>query len=478
MQGGMDLDTLNAEVLLGDGTEETVPQDILCGDTIFDIQYHPSSDILAAGLVTGKLLVYQYKKTEVRQVACLDMHTDAALNAMEFTEDGTKIVTVGSDRQIQVLDCATQKKVITVKKGKTNPHKMGISAVNICSETVIATGDDDGLVCLWDLRQRSCVAKYHEHADYVSQMLYFSEVNQLLTSSGDTCLGCFDTRAGKLVDMSDPRKDELTCLGFIPATNDIICGAPSGILPIWKYGSWSRPFDAFKGHPGECDSILTYNDNIMITGAYDGILRVIQVYPVRMILCHLGIDRRKGVSRIRISRDRNVLASSSSNNVIHFTDVEFLGDATEVEKLMTRAAARHMATMRDANAREFGDAEQQAPDVDSEEWSTSDSDLTSGSDMESSSEGGDEEEGEEVDAEAPPIKRKKGKGGGGGSKAQHVEPVRMQPETRAEKRAKVQAAQWVKEQNKRPINFKKESGKRRVKGFFGDLVEQTREQDW
>lgn len=68
---------------------------------------------------------------------------------------------------------ANFKKVI--KRISVNPHKHGISALNVCDENLVATGDDDGFIAIWDMRLRKPVHTYHEHADYISQLCYFTD---------------------------------------------------------------------------------------------------------------------------------------------------------------------------------------------------------------------------------------------------------------------------------------------------------------
>lgn len=43
-------------------------------------------------------------------------------------------------------------------------------------ETILASGDDEGVVKLWDIRQRKSVASLEAHDDFVSD-LYFSQVS-------------------------------------------------------------------------------------------------------------------------------------------------------------------------------------------------------------------------------------------------------------------------------------------------------------
>jgi hypothetical protein len=430
--------------------------------------------------------------------------------AMEFSEDGTHLVTVSSDRHLKVLDCSTQKNIIDigpaddgmvtvskkkkakasadgaaagpVSKGKTkkslvrvpqsNPHQTPISSVNVCSDTMIATGDDDGLVALWDMRQQRPSHVYHEHGDYVSQMLFFSEVNQLVSCSGDTCVGCFDLRANRIIDYSEPRKDELTCMTFIPATNDLICGTPCGTLPVWKYGSWARPHDVHKNHPKECDALTTYNDNIFFSGACDGVVRVIQHYPTRRVLTHLGgLDRRRfGINHIRISHDRNLLAVSGQEKFVQFLDISFLSDESQLDKLRTRAEVKHMETIRESNAakqkKEEGDADSDSDDSDDSEAPREKKAKAAQRRRHEGSDSDEEDDGNTL--------KGAGRAEGGIAKQRVVsddddddEPEMLDRQT---KRARVAAAKWLKDAQKQKVDFKRERGKKRTSGFWSDLT--------
>mmetsp|Transcript_21421 Transcript_21421/g.24889 ORF Transcript_21421/g.24889 Transcript_21421/m.24889 type:complete len:449 (-) Transcript_21421:67-1413(-) len=442
----LSLDAQTADFIFGDGTEDTVPQDLFLPHDVFDLAFHPTTPFLAVGLVSGEVEVHEIRGAETRTIAQLQIHK-GGITGMEFTETGSHLVTVSSDKTINVLDCATQSSVIKVPAGKHNPHKMGVSAVNICSEVLVATGDDDGLIALWDMREKKPVAKYHEHGDTVSQMLFFTEVNQIVSSSGDTCLGVYDLRARRIVDYSVKRNDELTCLAFIPEIDGILCGTPSGSLPMWKYGSWSRPFDVFDAHPRECDTIATYNDNIVLTGACDGLVRVLQVHPVKRNLCQLGGNtRQQGVSKIKFSHDRNMIAVSTNDKVVQFIDISFLADDSELDKLRSRAEQRHLTTLREATAEaeEIAVKEKMALAEEDSDWSDTDSEDDEGDDNDSDNEGDAEEDAEEDD-----------------------EPKKSE---RQIKRERIAAAKWLKDEKKKKVNFQYERKRRRVQGFWGDLT--------
>ncbi|KAK7200555.1 WD domain, G-beta repeat [Novymonas esmeraldas] len=470
----MELGTVAEDVLMGDTNEVTVPAAVMASAPVLDIGFHPKLPIMAAGLVTGEVEIYERRSIDEMVKVPLQndfsswifkgqysedavvmnyhhqnmlMHPSGGVSSMEFTDDGTYLVTASGDGTISVMDCVSLRLVIHipsdevrtrlgakkglnavnkkndpaatgtagVKKSKktvkatgaaaaagrksgaftvpVNPHKYGISCLNVCDENVIATGDDDGLITLWDMRERKPAHVYHEHGDYVSQLCYFTDAQELVSSSGDTCLGAYDVRAGKIRDFSVRRKDEINCFAFINSSGisnatfipSLVCGTPHGGLPIWKYGSWARPYDVLDRHPADCEAILSFhgentafNHNLILTGACDGLVRVLQMYPVRRNLCQLSardytyshssvlgaqsssggqqqqgnyvVRRARGqeaISRMRVSHDANLLAVSGADNIIDFVDIAFMNDEGELDQLRGRAEQRHLRTIRE-----------------------------------------------------------------------------------------------------------------------------------
>ncbi|KAG8348775.1 WD domain [Trypanosoma vivax] len=469
------------------------------------------------------------------------MHPRGSVTAMEFTEDGNYLVTASSDRTISVMDCVAERIVMHIaatdgkesrlssgipaggvdgkhnkkkgkgaaggvdlkgkagkcrsfpaKKGAQNPHKFGISALNVCDENTVATGDDDGMIVLWDMRQSAPAHRYHEHGDFVSQMLYFSDIEELVSSSGDTCLGVFDMRAGRIRDYSEKRKDELSCFAFVNNTGintdtfipSIVCGTPSGGLPVWKFGSWRRPYDLLDRHPPECESIIsfnnpdsTFNHNLILTGACDGLVRVIEMYPVRRNLCQLSardytyahqnsvggkssgnysnaaVRRERGsegISRMRLSHDSALLAVCGSDSIIDFVDVRFLSNEKELNKMRSQAEQRHLTILKEIEA-----------EKEAQGRNDSDEDVDSGS--------------EEDYPDEKRLRLESAKSGEGASDSdsdadKSGSEVGKNKTERQKKRERVAAAKWLKAEKRKKVNFTFEKRKRRVNGFFSDLT--------
>ena len=417
----LDGDAADADYLFGDGAEETAPQDIITPEQPFGLACHPTAPFVAVGLISGSVHVHEVKGTETRHVQTIDKLHQRGVHCMEFSEDGRHLFTASSDRTIKRYDAGAQASDLAILRTKSNPHKSGISALNVCNDQLITTGDDDGVVCLWDLRTpRKPTQVYEEHADVIGGLLYFSEMNTVVSCSGDTCMAAYDVRMDSTLGVSQPRKDELTCMAFIPATNDIICGTSSGSLPVWKYGSWKRPFDIHEKHPRDCDALLTYNDNIVLTAAGDGLVRVLQHHPVRRILTHIGggdVKKRLPLNRMSVTHDRSLLVVCGSERAVQFHDLSSISSEAALDKLRGKYEAKHMATIRDSvmdDARRAEEAarlarvargETRADEADAADDDDDDDDAGSeemGSSLDSMNEDlgtDDDEEGEEGEAD-------------------------------------------------------------------------------
>ena len=91
-----------------------------------------------------RIFTYNEKKTKER--LCLNYHTESC-RQIEFSPNGKILFTGASDGAIGVISNG-------VLQGKlANAHSCPInSLIHIENDVILATGDDDGLIKLWDLR--------------------------------------------------------------------------------------------------------------------------------------------------------------------------------------------------------------------------------------------------------------------------------------------------------------------------------------
>lgn len=55
--------------------------------------------------------------------------------------------------------------------------------------------------------------------------------------------------------------------------NKVVCGSQGGILDIWSWGQWGDISDRFPGHPQSIDAIIAIDEETIVTGSSDGLIR-------------------------------------------------------------------------------------------------------------------------------------------------------------------------------------------------------------
>lgn len=130
-------------------------------------------------------------------------HHKSSVRCLEYNPRGNILYCASKDQSFSVISNG-------ILEGQVNQaHSDAINKlVHIENDHVVATGDDSGLVKIWDLRlatdpAKACVMTLNEHEGTISDMLYAEDTKKLLCSSNDGMLGVFDLRKGNLYAMSD-----------------------------------------------------------------------------------------------------------------------------------------------------------------------------------------------------------------------------------------------------------------------------------
>ncbi len=164
----------------------------------FCLDFHPSRPVLAAALITGQLKLYDCAGQRPARLASSRPHKGAC-RAVRFAADGATVFSGGSDATLQQRDVETNARVW----GKRAAHPAPINAIRLVSDTGVASGDDDGLVRVWDVRQRSCALEFTEHSEMITDLLYVEKGKCLVSTSTDGYLAVYDLRRGRLDARSD-----------------------------------------------------------------------------------------------------------------------------------------------------------------------------------------------------------------------------------------------------------------------------------
>lgn len=220
-----------------------------------------------------------------------------------------------------------------------------MNALHVVDANYVVSGDDSGEVRIWDTRKRGHVLAFKEHEvrravraagapgadtrcaphpkDFVSSLAMSADSATLLSGGGDGRLAAYSMKKGKMVAVSDEQEDELLSLAILKHGKKVVAGTQGGVLTIWSWGYWGDLDDRFPGHPQSVDAMIRVDEDTVLTGSSDGIIRVVAIHPNRL----LGVVGEHGdfpIERLAFSRDREVVASLSHDERVRFWATGFL----------------------------------------------------------------------------------------------------------------------------------------------------------
>ncbi|WAQ99393.1 WDR55-like protein, partial [Mya arenaria] len=275
------------------------PKDICLEDMIIDIEFHPQKD--------------------------------KSCRVVRFSPSGEDLHAGSKDKSFSTVDLNTG----TLKRRVKNAHEAAIYSMLVTGDNFLVTGDDDGYVKLWDLRQQKAVMEERQSEEYISDIAVDDQKKTLLVASGEGTLTAFNLRRKKMETQSELFDSEFLSLAIVKRGQKVVCGCGNGELNMFTWGDWGNISDRFPGHPMSIDCMVPLTDDIVCTGSMDGLIRAVHILPNRFI----GIvGEHPGdfpVENLSLSRDKHLLASCSHDQKIKFWNVDSV--SSETVDVRTRA---------------------------------------------------------------------------------------------------------------------------------------------
>uniref|UniRef100_A0A023EST0 WD repeat-containing protein 55 homolog n=1 Tax=Aedes albopictus TaxID=7160 RepID=A0A023EST0_AEDAL len=325
------------------------PPDIKTEDFVTDLCFHPDQDILAVGTTTGDVIVYKFTNDECTIMNTHEAHTKSVRD-VEFNPDGDVLISTARDRSIMVTDVETGK----LKRFWDDAHDEPVYTMSMITEHTFATGDDDGVLKLWDLRQKEPIFKLKEVEDFISCIITNEQKKYLLMTSGDGYLTTINIPQRKMYVQSEPYEEELTCMGVFRKDSKLVVGSSKGNFYTFNWGQFGYHCDAFIGPKAGVNKMVPITERIAVTGGEDGILRAMHLVPGRV----LGVvgQHSLAVETIDINSTGELIASSSHDNDIRFWNIKYFEEFDDIKynsKPDKKAMTHNLPSSKQTNAADF-----------------------------------------------------------------------------------------------------------------------------
>ncbi|WP_326564776.1 NB-ARC domain-containing protein [Micromonospora peucetia] len=229
---------------------------------VYAVAIAPDGTWLATGDAGGAVRVWDAVTGAER--ATFTGHT-WGVYAVAIAPDGTWLATAGNDGAVwmwnvvggEFLGQADGEGVVTgTARAVFTGHRWPVNTVAIAPDgTWLATGDERGVVWVWDAVTGAARATLTGHTGSVTAVAITSDGNWLATVGDDQTVRIWRASNGELVAMM--RTDEhLSCCAWNPHSQQLILGGRAGLYrfefkpptsqlsPVWLEASTPRPYES------------------------------------------------------------------------------------------------------------------------------------------------------------------------------------------------------------------------------------------
>ncbi|VVC32314.1 Hypothetical protein CINCED_3A025719 [Cinara cedri] len=290
------------------------------------LSFHPKLNVIALGLSNGDITMYKYSNAKNRHLRTNDNVHLKKIMLLEFNDTGDYLYSACRDNNVSVSDTETGKMKVYFEKA----HSFGsfVTSFSSIDENIFATGDEDGVINVWDIRANGCKFSLKKTEDSINSMIAVNNSNNqptLACASSDGTLSIIDISSKKMVIQSEPYKSLLTSCVTMKQKTKLVCGTGVGSLITFNAGDYNMFNDEFPcvDKNAAVNRLVPVTENIVISALDNGKIRATNLFPN----CHLGIvghHQEMSVDLLDISNNGHLIASTSYfSNTVKFWNIEF-----------------------------------------------------------------------------------------------------------------------------------------------------------
>jgi len=177
--------------------------------------------------------------------------------SLEFSPDGTKLLSGDRDGHVFVSDVATGQTEARLDSGN-----MYYRVVFSADGKQVASADQDGKVRIWDLASRSIVKTLTGHTAAVKVMQFSPDTRLLATAADDNTVRIWDLASGK--ELKQPiRSNAVQRLAFTPDGKRLVTASYDGQVILWDVAEMQEVITLQRGG-GPATSLTFSQDGLTL----------------------------------------------------------------------------------------------------------------------------------------------------------------------------------------------------------------------
>ena len=235
--------------------------------------------------------------------------------SVAFSPDGKLLAMGDTNGEINLWQLPETQLLIRIK----GHASLVFSVVFSPDSRMLASGSADGTVKLWDCSTGQCLKVLQGHIGNAWSVAFSPDGHNLATGSGDGTLRCWDLNTGQCLKTLQGHLGQVWSVAFSPQGRTLASSGADNTLKLWDV-STGQCLKIFQSDNNQVQSVAFSSDGkILASGGNDSLVRCWDISTGECFrICQAHTKR---VLSIAFSRDGKILASSSEDWTVRLWDV-------------------------------------------------------------------------------------------------------------------------------------------------------------
>jgi len=287
------------------------------------VAYSPDGSRFAVASTIG---IWLYNANTYTEVALLAGHV-LPVNAVAFSPDSAHLASGGDDGVIKIWDVKTRKETATLIG-----HLNEVLCLDFSHDSVLlASGDDDGVIKLWDVAAKMEVATISAHAEGVCSIGFSPDGAMLASVSEDWTVKLWDVATGEkiatLCGSACGHFGDVNSVAFSPEGFRLATASDDNIVKLWDVASHAET--ATLKHSSDVKSVVFFQNGNTLGCTVGKTVKLWDVTNQQEIATLEG--HTSYVNALALSHDGAFLASASSDNTVKVWNMLTLQEDRTIE---------------------------------------------------------------------------------------------------------------------------------------------------
>ncbi|WP_243292264.1 WD40 repeat domain-containing protein [Bacillus sp. FJAT-47783] len=235
-------------------------------------------------------------------------------NGISFSPEGDKIISGSFDGHFRIFDVISKTEIVT-PEAKTH----GINNIDVLYSGKIATGSDDNLVRIWDMKTGEQIEEYQGHDSLVQSVKWAPNGEYLASTSYDETIILWDVKNKKAKNKYLGHEGIVNTVSWCFDSSKFATGGYDKKLRIW--GLEDGLLFESQPHAGAIKAVDWHKStNLIAVGSNDGMVHVWNPETNLLIKSIKAHDQL--INQISWSPDGKFIVSVSRDKSVRISDIE------------------------------------------------------------------------------------------------------------------------------------------------------------